>query len=205
MNAFPPTRPSLLLSLREADNDDAWRRFVELYLPLTFHYCVQRGLQEADAADVAQEVMLAVAGGIREFNYDPARGKFRGWLLQVTRNKLNRFLSRHYRDPRATGESALVRLAEETPGPEEQAVWEEEYQQRVFDWAAERVRTEVQDSTWQAFWLTAVENLSVQETAHRLGITVGTVYVARSRVLARLRETVEGVTDEPWNENIAAA
>lgn len=188
------------MSLRDADNEMAWRRFVEIYLPLTFRYCVQRGLQEADAADVAQEVLVAVASGIRDFNYDPARGKFRTWLLQVTRNRLNRFLSRLYRNPQPAGETTLGNFATEAVSSEEETAWEEEYQQRLFDWAAERVRAEVQEATWQAFWWTAVEHLSVQETARRLGITVGTVYVSRSRVLARLREAVEGVTDEPWNE-----
>jgi RNA polymerase sigma-70 factor (ECF subfamily) len=189
-----------LLSLRHAENEAAWQQFVTIYLPLVFSFCVKRGLQEADAADVGQEVLRAVASGIGHFHYDPERGTFRAWLLQITRNKLNRFFTRRYRDAQPAGDTAIARFTEGTSGPDEQAVWEEDYQQRLFDWAVGCIRGEFQNITWQAFWLTAVQEVSVKETAAQLGISIGAVYIARSRVLARLRAKVEAVTGEPWNE-----
>jgi len=190
------TRPSLLLRLRAADDAEAWREFVQLYTPLVFRHCARHGLQEADAADVAQEVMRVAAQAMPEFQYDPQRGKFRGWLLQTTRNRLHKFFTRQQRAPQPASETTLERFLDHEPGSDEQARWEEEYRQRLFDWSAEKARLEFQSATWDAFWLTAVESVSVKEVAGRLGISVGAVYIARSRVLARLRELIETVTDE---------
>lgn len=191
-----PTRASLLLQLRDAHNAEAWREFVRLYTPLVFRHCTRHGLQEADAADVAQEVMRVAAQAMPEFQYDPQRGKFRGWLLQTTRNRLHKFFTRQQRAPQPTSETTLERFLEHEPGGDEQARWEEEYRQRLFDWAAKKARPEFQSATWDAFWLTAVESVSVKEVAAKVGISVGAVYIARSRVLARLRELIETVSDE---------
>jgi RNA polymerase sigma-70 factor (ECF subfamily) len=197
MSRSPVTRPTLLLRLRDTGDGDAWREFVGLYAPLIFAHCVRSGLQEADAADVAQAVLCVVAGAMPDFEYDAKRGRFHGWLLQVTRNKLQKFFTRHYRTPRPVGETTLDRFIDQTPGADDQARWEEELRQRLFDWAAEKARPEFQPATWDAFWLTAVECLSVKETAARVGISVGAVYIARSRVIARLRVLIESVSDEP--------
>lgn len=197
MSAAPLTRPSLLLRLRDVDDAEAWSEFVRLYTPLVFSHCRRHGLQDADAADVAQDVMRVAAGAMPEFQYDAARGKFRGWLLQTTRNRLHKFFARQQRAPQAASETAMERFLDGEPGADEQARWEEDYRQRLFDWAAEKVRTEFQPATWEAFWKTAVDTVSVKDVAGQLGISVGAVYIARSRVIARLRELIETVTDEP--------
>jgi len=183
--------------LRDVSNEVAWQQFTRLYLPLVFSYCVKRGLQEADSADVAQEVLRAVLGKIREFEYDPARGSFRGWLFQVTRHKLSKFFTSHYRQSELGNSTELIRLVEQNT-PEDDSIWETEYRQRLFDWAVEQVKDEFKEATWQAFWRTATEEASVKETADQLGMSTGAVYIARSRVLARLREVIEQVEDEPW-------
>lgn len=190
------TRASLLLRLRTNDDEEAWREFVRLYTPLVFRYCTRQGLQEADAADVAQEVMRIAARALPEFQYDPQRGKFRGWLLQTTRFRLHKFFAQQKRSPQPASDTVIGRFTEHEPGADEQGRWEEDYRQRLFDWAAEKARPEFQATTWDAFWLTAVQCVSVKETAARLGISVGAVYIARSRVLVRLRELIETVTDE---------
>lgn len=195
MSLVPPTRPSLLLRLRDVDNSDAWREFVQLYTPLVFNHCARHGLQEADAADVAQDVMRIVAQAMPEFQYDAQRGKFRGWLLQTTRHRLLKFFTRQQRSPRSTSETVIERFSNDEPAADERERWEEEYQQRLFDWAAEKAQSEFQPATWNAFWLTAVETNSVKETAAKLGISVGAVYIARSRVIARMRELIETVGD----------
>jgi RNA polymerase sigma factor (sigma-70 family) len=197
MNEAPITRPSLLMRVRDLEDADAWREFVRLYTPLVFGHCARHGLQEADAADVAQEVMRVAAQTMPEFQYDAQRGKFRGWLLQTTRHRLYKFFARRQRAPQSASETAIERFLDQAPGTDEQARWEEDYRQRLFDWAAEKARPEFQPATWEAFWLTAVESVSVKEVANRVGISIGAVYIARSRVTARLRELVETVTDEP--------
>src|SRR5262245_38664286 len=197
MNDAPITRPSLLLRLRDVEDMEAWREFVRLYTPLVFGHCRRQVLQEADAADVAQEVMRVAAQAMPKFQYDASRGKFRGWLLQTTRHRLHKFFARERRAPQPASETAIERFLDQEPGADEQARWEEDYRQRLFDWAAEKARPEFQSATWDAFWLTAVESVSVKEVARKLGISIAAVYIARSRVMARLRELVEAVTDEP--------
>jgi RNA polymerase sigma factor (sigma-70 family) len=193
----PQTRPSLLLRIRDLGDVEGWREFVRLYTPLVFGHCTRHGLQEADAADVAQEVMRVAAQAMPDFQYDAQRGKFRGWLLQTTRHRLHKFFARQRRTPQSASESALGRFLELEPGADERARWDEDYRQQLFDWAAEKARPEFQAATWDAFRLTAVQSVSVKEVAAKLGISVGAVYIARSRVIARLRELIETATDEP--------
>lgn len=197
MSVAPHTRPSLLLRLRQVEDTEAWEEFVRLYTPLVFGHCQRHGLQEADAADVAQEVMRAMAQEMPAFQYDPQRGKFRGWLLQTTRHRLHKFFTRQQRAPQPASDTTLARVLDDEPNADEAARWEEDYRQRVFAWATEKARPEFQPTTWEAFWRTAVDADSVKEVAAQLGISVGAVYIARSRVTARLREMIEAATDEP--------
>src|SRR6185436_17403531 len=118
MSAAPITRPSLLLRLRDVEDADAWREFVRLYTPLVFGHCTRHGLQEADAADVAQEVMRVAAEAMPEFQYDAQRGKFRGWLLQTTRNRLHKFFARQHRAPQPASETTLERFLDRQPAPD---------------------------------------------------------------------------------------
>ena len=190
------TRPSLLVRVRDLENHEAWKEFVGVYTPLIYGHCRKYGLQEADAADVAQEVMRVTAQAMPEFQYDAQRGKFRGWLLQTTRYRLHKFFARQQRAPQTASETALERFLDREPGADELSRWDEDYRQRLFDWAAEKARPEFQPATWDAFWLTAVESVSVKDAAGQLGISIGAVYIARSRVTARLRELIETVADD---------
>ncbi|MBL9140120.1 MAG: sigma-70 family RNA polymerase sigma factor [Verrucomicrobiales bacterium] len=196
MSVVPQTRPSLLLRLRDTRDSDAWTDFVRLYTPLIFRYCQRLGLQEADAADVAQEVMRVASHQLPAFHYDVARGKFRGWLLQTTRHRVRQWIARRQRAPEPVEGETLERLLEPMAAADEDGRWEDDYRQRVFDWAADKARGEFQTSTWEAFWRTASNSVSVKEVATQLGISVGAVYIARSRVTARLRELIETVTEE---------
>lgn len=188
----PVTRPTLLLSLRDPQNGQAWLDFVRLYTPLVFGFAVRRGLNEADAADLCQEVMGSVAGGMARFSYDPKRGTFRSWLMRVTRNKLNTFFERLYRRSPANGSTTVMEMLAEQPAPDEENQWDVEYRRRLLFWAMEQVRGEFSEKTWGAFWQTAILEKSGEEAAAALGMSAGAVYVARSRVLARLREKVAG-------------
>jgi RNA polymerase sigma-70 factor (ECF subfamily) len=189
MAEIPPTRASLLVRLRDPRDAAAWGEFVDLYAPLVYGYARKQGLQEADAADLCQDVLGAVAGAIGRLEYDPARGAFRNWLFTVVRRKLTDWRRARRSRPEGTNGDATGRLLEQWPAPEgEEAAWEAEWEWRLFAWACEEVRPAVTDTTWQAFWRTAVEDQPGQRVATDLGLSVAAVYRARSRVLARLKE-----------------
>ena len=196
MNCAQDTRPSLLLRIRDSENQEAWRQFVEIYTPLIYGFCRGRGLRDADAADVAQESMRAVAQAIGRFEYDPQRGKFRNWLLTVVRSKFQNFLTQQQRQPELAGETTLQQKLDDHPPSSEDGEWEAEYYRRIFQWAAERIRGEFQESTWQAFGRTTIDERDGKEVAESLGLSVGAVYVAKSRVIARLKEEIQSVDAE---------
>jgi RNA polymerase sigma-70 factor (ECF subfamily) len=181
----------LLERLRDAEDCEAWRQFVELYASLIYGLARKRGLQDADAADVTQEVFHKVSTAIRKLEYDPRCGTFRGWLLTLTRHGLHDFLARRNKQGQGSGDSAMQARLEEQPCHEEETFWDHEYERRVFTWAVERVRPCIKEQTWQAFWQVAVEGKTSGEVARALGMTVGAVYVAKCRVQARLRAEIE--------------
>jgi RNA polymerase sigma-70 factor (ECF subfamily) len=181
----------------------AWSEFVEIYGPLVYSYGRRRGLQDADASDLVQDVLRAVASTAGRFVYDPGRGSFRGWLLTITRNELNDLLRRAAGRANAEGGTTHMALLAEQPDDAEDDRWEREHRERLFTWAAERVRGMFQPDTWSAFWKTTVENQAAKDVARELGISVGAVYIARSRVLARLREVISAVEGDDGAERIA--
>ena len=198
------TRPSLLMRVRDANDHAAWGRFVEAYTPLVYNFCRKRGLQAADAADVAQDVMKAVAASLPRFVYEPQRGRFRDWLFRVTRSKLSNFHRARQRQPAGSagsGQTDVHELLREQPDPAEAADpaealrWEQSWHRQTFDWAVKVIRDEFHPATWKAFWATAVEGRAVKEVGDELGMSAGAVYIARSRVLSRLREAVGQVDD----------
>jgi RNA polymerase sigma-70 factor (ECF subfamily) len=198
MGESPVTRASLLIRLRDGQDKEAWRQFVQLYASLIYGFARKRGLQDADAADLMQEVLRSVASAAGRLEYDPQRGSFRNWLYTVTRNKLYTFLSQRKRQVSGSGDSGVQERLEEEPAPDSDAdsLWEQEYQRRLFTWAADIVRGDFQPATWQAFWRTAVDGQDPREVAQQLGLSPGSVYVAKSRVLARIREQIQQVEDE---------
>src|SRR5437588_470903 len=135
MNSSPHTRPSLLVRLRDTADHEAWRQLVELYAPLVYRFLRRRNLQDADAADLTQEVLRGVAGAIDRFEYDPGRGSFRGWLFTVARNKLHTFLKQQDCRRRHVEEIEDEHLLQEPDPHDEAELWEQEYRQRLFDWA----------------------------------------------------------------------
>ena len=193
------TQPSLLIELRDVQNHAAWEKFVDLYTPLIFQFCRKRGLQDADAADIAQDVMKSIGSAIQRFEYDPSRGGFRNWLFTIVRNKVNNFFTRQQRTPQAHGGTTMLRLIQNQPETIDSTEWDHEYRLRMFHWAAGCVREEFKPQTWLAFWKTAVENLPVPQVAREFSMSEGAVYIARSRVIARLRRQVEGVTGD-WED-----
>jgi RNA polymerase sigma-70 factor (ECF subfamily) len=196
MANIPPTRASLLLRLGDPDDGEAWRQFVDLYAPLVYGYARKQGLQDADAADLSQEVLRAVAGAVGRLEYDPARGAFRNWLFTVVRRKLSNWRAAQTNRVRGTGDTATHQLLEQCPAPDlMEAEWEAEWERRLVSWACEEIRRNTTASTWQAFWRTAVDGQRGKQVAADLGISVAAVYHARSRILARLQELVRSVQE----------
>jgi RNA polymerase sigma-70 factor (ECF subfamily) len=189
------TRPSLLVRIRDAQDNAAWSQFVEIYAPLIYGFARRHGLQDADAADLTQEVLRVVARSARGLEYDPSRGSFRGWLFTVVRNKLRSLLDARHRQPQGTGDSEQ-NFFEDQPDrdAQESAFWDQEHERRLFVWAADQVRNEVNESN--AFWRTAIDGQSGKEVAALLGMSVAAVYLAKSRVMARLKELVRQTSDD---------
>jgi len=198
MRNAPGTRPSLIVRLRNRQDLDAWQQFVEIYQPLVFRLARRKGFQHSDAADISQEVLLRVAGAVERWDGDRAYGSFRGWLSTIARNLMINFLDKGKRHPIAGGADVMADLMDQksTPECEQSKLFDEEYERQVFAWAAERIRSSFQDSTWQAFWRTAVDGVPAAQVAAEAGSSVGTVYVARSRVIRKLRSEVQKVLRE---------
>jgi RNA polymerase sigma factor (sigma-70 family) len=194
----PATRQSLLVRLKDPQDGQAWAEFVAIYGPLIDRLARARGFQEADAADLVQEVFRTVAGAIDRYDPDPARGSFRGWLCRIARNLMINLLAARRIRPQATGDSNVREMLERVPAPDsaETAQFDAEFRRRLFHWAADQVRGEFRESTWKAFWLTAVDGQEPGAAAEAVGISVGAVYIAKSRVMARLRAVIEEVESE---------
>jgi RNA polymerase sigma-70 factor (ECF subfamily) len=189
----PTTRLSLLVRIRDARDGQAWSQFVEIYAPLVHGFARKHGLQDADAADLTQDILRTVAGAVGRLEYDPERGSFRGWLFTVVRNRLRDFLTSQRRHCQGSGDTGVQHFLEAQPARDEDlaALWEQDYERQLLTWAAEQVRGRFQDATWQAFWQTAVEGQNAKTVAEALEMSVGAVYLAKSRVLARLKEQIQ--------------
>jgi len=192
MTATPTTRASLLLRLCNSEDHEAWVEFVTLYEPVIYRFLRRRGLQDADARDVMQELLLTVSRSIGRWDPTKDRGSFRGWLRRIARNLVINWLKQRGRRVGATGGSDLQAILEMVPAANEPDTveFDRELRRALFRRASERVRGEVQAASWQAFWETAIVGTSSAEAAMKLGMTVGAVRVAKCRVLARLKAAV---------------
>jgi RNA polymerase sigma-70 factor (ECF subfamily) len=194
----PTTRPSLVLRLRDPDDEAAWAEFVAVYEPLIYRLARNKGLQDADAQDLCQDVFQAVGRAIERWDPDPAKGRFRAWLFRIARNLLVDFLAAQRRQVPGTGSTSVLEVLQAQPATsaDDETEFAAEFKRRAFQWAAEQVRVEFAESTWKAFWTTGVENRPVAAVAKELGLSAGAVYIARSRVLARLRDRVAQLTED---------
>jgi RNA polymerase sigma-70 factor (ECF subfamily) len=191
---LPQTSTTLFRQLYNPNNsEEAWRTFLDRYQPAITAWCRRLGLQEADAQEVTSDVLLRLARALPTFQYDPQR-RFRAWLRTVVHNTVRNFWRDRAARPgtQGSGDTEVVRLLEQVPD----SVVDELVEQvgdrlqgdlDLAEQATRRVQGEVQESTWQAFWQTAVEGRSGREVADRLGLSVANVYVAKKRVADRLR------------------
>jgi RNA polymerase sigma-70 factor (ECF subfamily) len=176
----------------------AWHRLVQLYAPLIHRWCCRAHLQEADAADIRQDVFLAVSRCLNEFQRS-TRGSFRGWLRTITRNKIRDLWRRKGYALPAVGGGDTDRYLDELPTADEgDSEGPEVAEERsVVYWRAlELIEREFEERSWRAFWRVVIEEGRPADVASELGMTVNAVYLAKSRVLARLRTEFAGVFDD---------
>jgi RNA polymerase sigma-70 factor (ECF subfamily) len=189
------TRHSLLVRIKDSDDTEAWGQFVDLYGPLLYRFGKRKGLQDADAADMMQDALQRVSQSISKFEYDPNLGRFRSWLFLLASQCISNQLKKQARQPVGSADSGVARMIELTPSVDDEAVWENEYRQYILNWAMEQIRDQFAESTWRAFFETAIKNRSTEEVASELQMSVGAVYIAKSRVTKRLRAKVASVDE----------
>ena len=181
-----------MLRLRDPADDAAWGEFLQIYEPMLFRLASRWGLQREDAAEVVQETLLAVAKSIPNYQSKDHSGAFRAWLAAITRNKLVDHLTQRAKQPRGSGDTDVHRWLDQQAEPgSSESIWDWQHKQHVFRWAAECVRRQVAAPTWDAFYRTEVLQELASEVAEDLEMRVGMVYVARSRVMSRLRKAVQ--------------
>jgi RNA polymerase sigma factor (sigma-70 family) len=186
----PSTRVTLLARLRNNGDADAWKTFVDLYTPLVYRFCRSRGLQDADARDVTQQVLAIVHRAMDKFKYDRERGRFRNWLGAVAAHEISRHQRKERRHRKGVSDGwgdDIEALASATVDP----AWAEEFNGYIFQRALDRIRSEFEDDVWQAFDLTWLNDVKPRQAAEKIGKTSAWVYKARYKVIERLRKELE--------------
>ncbi len=186
MNTTPV---SLLKKLRTPGEEGAWTRFVQLYTPLLYHWALSVGLQEQDASDLIQDVFVLLIQKLPQFEYDPKRS-FRAWLRTVALNRLRDTKRTGRLDPKPKDPRLLEGQSQADPL---ESFWEEEYQQMLLSRALTIMQAEFQSATWRACWETIVGGRPAAEVAQELGLSENAVYIAKCRVLKRLRQELDGL------------
>lgn len=192
VRSTPITSRSLLLRIRDSEDNESWALFESLYTPLIRAYCRRRGFQSVDIDDIAQEVMTTVLKKISDYEYDSGKGKFRSWLATVTANHLKASKRKH-----AIQQKHLLAAIESfCRSPSDDSEWNQLFTQTVFDSACLRIREHFNETTWRCFQLTWLKHKSPVSVADELSIPVHSVYVNKSRVLKRLEEEFQFLAED---------
>ncbi len=189
------TNPSLLLRIRDSTDVQSWATFQFVYRPMILAYCSRRGLQEADAQDVAQEVMSSVCRAIQKFEYQPQKGRFRAWLGTVTANKIKTLKNKQYRLLSRESQPSSEQLTD-TVVADPDSDWISIFSEHIFQTACDRVLSRVEALTWDCFRLTWLQQQSAADVAQRLKIPIHNVYVNKSRVLKLLELEVRLLAED---------
>lgn len=191
MTEFPETRSTLLHQIRSADDREAWEEFTLIYKPVIYRMARRRGMQDADAQDLVQTVLVQVSGAIARWEKSPEK-RFRHWLRRVIKNAVITALTRGPKDI-AVGGSDIHDLFAARCDTEQNVEQEMriEYKREQYLRAASNVRSDVSNDTWYPFELTVIEGMACSEAAALTGKSIGTVYAARSRVMRRIRDEVK--------------
>lgn len=195
MTQWPETSESLILRIRDPQDALAWSQFITIYQPVVYRLSRRRGLQHADAEDLCQQIFLSVAKGVEKWESQKEGPQFRNWLNRVARNAILNAITRTKLD-RATGTSSVQDLLSDIPDCREMTTaLLNESRIEAFHWAARQVQTEFSASTWAMFHETTIGGRSIAEVAGTLGCSSGAIYVARCRIMQRIKEKVNEVSD----------
>lgn len=191
------TSISLLNRVHQADDREAWERLVCLYSPLLQSWLRKYDVQPSDADDLAQEVLLAVAQDVKAFDHNGRPGAFRTWLRAILVNRLRNFWRARARRPQARGDSDIEqRLAQlEDPASEMSQLWNRQHDQYVAQKLLALSEHQFAPTTWKAFRRVAIDGERPDAVAAELGISLNAVFIAKSRVLSRLRQESEGLVE----------
>lgn len=195
MTEFPETQSLLLANIQSLENREAWEEFVLLYRPVIYRMARRRGMQDSDAQDLTQDVLLRIARSIENWEPQPDV-RFRHWLRRVASNAILTALSKSNRQPAVGGSKIDQRIAE---APEIEAATQElqnECRRELYQRAATIVKSDVSTATWQAFEETVIQGRSCEDAAKLLDKSIGTIYASRSRVLKRLQQEVQRLEEQ---------
>lgn len=187
------TSPTLIGRLALDPSSEAWDEFVDKYAPTVFTWAWQSGLQDSDAADVTQEVLMKLLEKMRVFQYDPKRGSFRGWLKTITVNSARDCGRRLARTP--IGPEGLSSVGDPASWDELGRRIDEEYQHQLLAQAESVVERIVKTNTWRVYEMLVKEGLGATVVAASLDLKIAEVYVAKSRVLKRLKDVVQQIEE----------
>ena len=191
------TSLSLLNRLQRSPESETWNRLVDLYAPLIRAWLRKYDVQESDAEDLVQEVLLAVSKDLGKFDHGGQPGAFRGWLKAILVNRLRKFWRARDRRPQARGGSDIdARLSQlDDPASEASRVWDRQHDQHVLRQLLALAEPHFAPSTWKAFSRVALDGARPEAVAKELGISLNAVCIAKSRVLSRLRQESEGLIE----------
>ena len=185
------TSASLLRRVQSDDPAAAWEQLVDLYAPLIYHWGKQQGLSSTDASELLQEVLTTLVTKLPEFRYDPKR-RFRGWLRTIAINKATDLKRRNHIRPISGQDETLACISVAS----EVDLWDEsEYRSYLVSHAMKLMRAQFPERHWDACWMMVAEGRSAKQVAQELGMTENAVYVAKSRLMKRLREELDGLVD----------
>ena len=192
-----PTSATLLERLRDRADAEAWQRLVDLYRPLLTGWLRRHALQVADVDDLVQEVLATVASEAPRFRHSGRPGAFRHWLRTILVNRLREFWRARRLRPAATGDSDFVQMLDQLEDADSglSHLWEQEHDQHVARRLLDMIEPQFAPSTWQAFRRVVVEGRDEETVAAELGLSVNAVFIAKSRVLSRLRREADGIFD----------
>ncbi len=185
-----PTSATLLERLRNRADADAWKRLVDLYSPLLSTWLRRHALQDADVEDLVQEVLLTVAREAPKFQHSGRAGAFRHWLRSILANRLREFWRERRLRPVAGGDSDFAGMLDQLQDPDSglSHLWDQEHDQHVVRRLLAMIEPQFSPSTWQAFRRVVLDGARPDTVAAELGLSVNAVFIAKSRVLQRLRE-----------------
>jgi RNA polymerase sigma factor (sigma-70 family) len=195
---YLPTRTSLLRRMKQWDDQESWRDFFNTYWKLIYSAAVKAGLNDAEAQDVVQDTVIAVAKKIEDFKYDPALDSFKGWLLYLTRKRIALHYRKRERDRGGKG-AALESLPssselERIPDPAGvniEAIWNDEWETSIADAALARVKEQVNPKHFQMFNFYVLKQWPVADVAKTLGVSVAQVYLAKHRISSLVQKEVK--------------